>query len=139
MTVSAYVFMKNSNSYKTVDIFYLHKIIYPQIFSSITSNPAVNENARIISGRHTLSGSKDYYEVDLREILNGERKSGNMDKEMKETVLRAADYTNTEAEHYNRRVRICNGIALLLVGLLYSSRYGARIRAFKHRLMKKQG
>ena len=25
MTVSAYVFMKNSNSYKTVDIFYLHK------------------------------------------------------------------------------------------------------------------
>ena len=58
--------MKNSNSYKTVDIFYLHKknnsvIIYPQIFSSITSNPAVNENARIISGRHTLSGSKVRY------------------------------------------------------------------------------
>ena len=105
--------------------------------------------------------------------LTQERKSRNMDKEMKETVLRAADYTNTEAEHCNRRVRICNGIALLfvlayiimkdtslynnstvvigldivqgfavgmlLVGLLYSSRYGARIRAFKHRLMKKQG
>ena len=34
-----------------------------------------------------------YYEVDLREILNGERKSENMDKEMKETVLRAVDYT----------------------------------------------
>ena len=115
----------------------------------------------------------DYYEVDLREILNGERKSGNMDKELKETVLRAADYTNTEAERYNKRVRICNGIALLLVlayiiikdtslydnptvmtgldivqgfavgmlfvGLLYSSRYGARIRAFKHRLIKRQG
>ena len=96
-----------------------------------------------------------------------------MDKEMKETVLQAADYTNAEAERCNRRVRICNGIALLfvlayiilkdtslyknptvvigldivqgfavgmlLVGLLYSSRYGARIRAFKHRLMKKQG
>ena len=30
-------------------------------------------------------------------------------------VLRAADYTNTEAERCNRRVRICNGIALLLV------------------------
>ena len=52
----------------------------------------------------------DYYEVDLREIQNGERKDGNMDKEMKETVLRAADYTNTEAEHYNRPVRICNGM-----------------------------
>ena len=115
----------------------------------------------------------DYYEVDLREILNGERKSGDMDKEMKETLLQAADYTNTEAERYNKRVRICNGIALLLVlayiiikdtslydnptvmtgldivqgfavgmlfvGLLYSSRYGARIRAFKHRLIKRQG
>lgn len=115
----------------------------------------------------------DYYEVDLREILNGEKKSGDMDKEMKETLLQAADYTNTEAERYNKRVRICNGIALLLVlayiiikdtslydnptvmtgldivqgfavgmlfvGLLYSSRYGARIRAFKHRLIKRQG
>jgi hypothetical protein len=115
----------------------------------------------------------DYYEVDLREILNGERKSGDMDKEMKETLLQAADYTNTEAERYNKRVRICNGIALFLilvyiiikdtslydnptvmtgldivqgfavgmlfVGLLYSSRYGARIRAFKHRLIKRQG
>lgn len=30
-------------------------------------------------------------------------------------VLRAADYTNTEAERYNKRVRICNGIALLFV------------------------
>ena len=57
----------------------------------------------------------DYYEVDLREVLNGERKSENMDKEMKETVLRAVDYTNAEAERYNKRVRICNGIAMLLV------------------------
>lgn len=113
----------------------------------------------------------NYYEVDLREILNGERKNENMDKEMKETVLRAVDYTNTEAERYNKRVRICNGIAMLLVlayylikgtslydnstvagvldiaqgfavgmllvGLLYSSRYGVRIRAFKKRLMKR--
>ena len=29
-------------------------------------------------------------------------------------------------------------VGMLLVGLLYSSRYGARIRAFKHRLMKRQ-
>ena len=33
----------------------------------------------------------DFYEVDLREILNGERKSENMEKEMKETVLQAVD------------------------------------------------
>ena len=92
-----------------------------------------------------------------------------MDKETKETVLQAVDYTNTEAQRYHKRVRLCNGVALLLVliyslvkdtdlynnptvmigmdilqgiavgmlliGLLFSSRYGAKIRAFKHRLI----
>ena len=96
-----------------------------------------------------------------------------MDKEIEETVLQAVDYTNAETERYNKRVRICNGIALflvlsytllkdtsfydnpsvmaaldfmqglavglLLICLLYATRYGAKIRAFKHRLMKKQG
>ena len=131
------------------------------------------ENGNNMPDLDILIEISDYYEVDLREILNGERKSENMEKEMKETVLRAVDYTNTEAERCNKRVRICNGIAMLLVlaytiikdtslydnstvmigmdiiqgiavgmllvGLLYSSRYGARIRAFKHRLMKRQG
>lgn len=89
-----------------------------------------------------------------------------------ETVLQAVDYTNTEAERYNKRVRICNAAAMLLVaaytilkdtsvynenyfvrsgaefaqgmaigmlfvGLLMSSRYGVKIRAFKQRLLKK--
>lgn len=111
----------------------------------------------------------DYYEIDLREILNGERKSEDMNKEMKETVLQAADYTNTQAEKYNRRVRICNAIALILIvaymslkdtsvyadnviisnaldfaqglglgmmlaGLIMSSRFAAKVRAFKQRV-----
>lgn len=130
------------------------------------------ENGNNMPDLDILIEISDYYEIDIREILNGERKSENMDKEMKEVVLQAVDYTNTEAERYNKRVRICNGTALLLVlaytlikdtslydnstvmigldivqgfavgmllvGLLYSSRYGAKIRAFKHRLMKKQ-
>lgn len=57
----------------------------------------------------------DYYEVDLREILDGERKGEDMNKEIKETVLQAVDYTNSEAEKCNKRVRICNLIALLLI------------------------
>ena len=36
----------------------------------------------------------DFYEVDLREILDGERKSEQMDKEMKDTVLKVAEYEN---------------------------------------------
>ena len=57
----------------------------------------------------------DLYEVDLREILNGERKSENMNNETKETVLQAVDYTNSETEKINRRIRICNSIALIML------------------------
>lgn len=130
------------------------------------------ENGNNMPDLDILIEISDYYEVDLREILNGERKSENMDKEMKETVLQAVDYSNTEAERYNKRVRICNAIAMLLVvvytilkdtaiyndnsivmagadfaqgmaigmllvGLIMSSRYGTKIRAFKQRLLKK--
>ena len=33
----------------------------------------------------------DYYDVDLRDLLDGERKEDQMDKELKETVLKVAD------------------------------------------------
>ena len=130
------------------------------------------ENGNNMPDLDILIEISDYYEVDLREILNGERKSENMDKEMKETVLQAVDYTNTEAERYNKRVRLCNAIAMglfllytiikdtvvyadysvvkavidilqglaigmLLAGLIMSSRYGAKVRAFKQRLFQK--
>ncbi len=36
----------------------------------------------------------DFYDVDLREILNGERNSESMNEEMKETVLQVAEYSN---------------------------------------------
>lgn len=73
------------------------------------------ENGNNMPDLDILIEISDYYEVDLREVLNGERKSEDMNKEMKETVLQAVDYTNTEAEKYNKRVRICNSIALLLI------------------------
>lgn len=34
----------------------------------------------------------EYYDVEIREILNGERRNGNMEKELKETLLKVADY-----------------------------------------------
>ena len=130
------------------------------------------ENGNNMPDLDILIEISDYYRVDLREILNGERKSEDMNKEMKETVLQAVDYANMEAEKYNKRVRICNAIAMLLVatytilkdttgynensfvmvatdfmqgmaigmllvGLIMSTRYGARVRAFKQRLFKK--
>ena len=46
----------------------------------------------------------DLYQVDLREILNGERKSERMNEELKETVLQVADYSNEEKKVLMRRM-----------------------------------
>lgn len=39
----------------------------------------------------------DYYDIDIKELLNGERKS-EMDKELKETLKTVADYTDTQRQ-----------------------------------------
>ena len=36
----------------------------------------------------------DLYDVDIRELLDGERKSEKMDQELKETIEKVADYSN---------------------------------------------
>ena len=44
----------------------------------------------------------DFYDVDLRELLDGERKSERMDKELEETVFKVADYSNEEKRRLTR-------------------------------------
>ena len=46
----------------------------------------------------------DFYDVDLREILSGERKSERMDEELKDTVLQAVDYSTTKEKALIRRI-----------------------------------
>ena len=111
----------------------------------------------------------DFYDVDLRELLSGERRSEQMDKELKETVLQVADYSNDEKERLLRRMHwlfiagligfitflvitaagLSNtspyegigsfglGIAfgMIILGVIFTSRYAARIREFKRRLL----
>ena len=48
----------------------------------------------------------DYYEVDLRELLDGERKSEKMNKDLEETVLKVADYSNDEKMRLMKRLHI---------------------------------
>ena len=48
----------------------------------------------------------DFFEVDLREILDGERKNKKMDSEMKETVLKVAEYSNIGQKKMARIVLI---------------------------------
>ena len=113
----------------------------------------------------------DFYGVDLREILCGERKSESMNEELKETVLQVADYSNEEKARLLRRMHglflagligfaaflvitlldldttapyefigsFGLGIAfgMIILGVIFTSRYAARIREFKLRLLGK--
>lgn len=109
----------------------------------------------------------DYYEVELRELLDGERRSERMDKELEETVLKVADYSNDEKQRITRRMHIlfiggliaavvylillftdhadnflggfCQGVTLgmMIVGVIMTSKYAARIRSYKRRLLAK--
>lgn len=130
------------------------------------------ENGNNMPDLDILIEISDYYEVDLRELLDGERKSEKMNSEMKETVLKAVDYTNSEAERYTERVHwlllagvifwlasclinhttlnnnavfsaisdFAEGAAtgMSICGLIFTSCYGRRIKAFKQRLLKRQ-
>ena len=46
----------------------------------------------------------DFYDVDIRELLNGERKSENMKEELKETLTMVADYTNAEKDKLSKQL-----------------------------------
>ena len=48
----------------------------------------------------------DLYQVDLRELLNGERKNEQMNEEMKETVLQVAEYSNAEKQRSTKIIRV---------------------------------
>lgn len=130
------------------------------------------ENGNNMPDVDILIGLADFYEVDIRELIDGERKNENMDKETKETVLKAAEYMNMGTEQYTKRVHILllaggifwfvaslishtelnnnavlnavsnfaegAAIGMILCGIVFTSRYGQRIKAFKQRLLKRR-
>ncbi|MDE6701954.1 MAG: helix-turn-helix domain-containing protein [Acetatifactor sp.] len=71
------------------------------------------ENGNNMPDLDILIQISDYYEIDLRELLDGERKSEKMNKELEETVLKAVDYTNSETELYIKMVH-----GLLFIGAM---------------------
>ena len=60
----------------------------------------------------------EFYDVDLREILDGGRRNEQMDKEMKETVLKVADFSNEEKGKVMKRMHILFITALVLMTVL---------------------
>ncbi len=64
----------------------------------------------------------DLYDVDLREIFNGERKTREMNDEMRETMLMASDYTNENKEKFLKRMRI-----MFIIGTFFGGCYLATL------------
>lgn len=66
----------------------------------------------------------EFYAVDVKEILEGERKSENMDKELKETLSKVADYNKLEMERVNKAGNAAFGLtfavcaAMIVIQLL---------------------
>ncbi len=58
----------------------------------------------------------DFYSVDIREILNGERKSEEMNQETKETLLQVAEYNGTEKAQLKKRMMNLSIGAFILLG-----------------------
>ena len=72
------------------------------------SNKTVSrwENGRNMPDISILIEIADYYDVDIRELIDGERRSEKMDKELKETVLKVADYSDEERKRLMKKLHI---------------------------------
>ena len=109
----------------------------------------------------------DYYEVDLRELIDGERKIEKMNEELKETVLKVAEFSNEDKMKVTKRMNklfvggfmaaviyiilfftdnadnflggVCLGITfgMMIVGVIITSKYASKIRECKMRLLHK--
>ena len=80
------------------------------------------ENGNNLPDISLLIELADFYDVDIREILDGERKSENMDQEVKEALTRVADYTDAEKENILKKSLICiaGTVAVFLVLVIFN-------------------
>ncbi len=56
----------------------------------------------------------EFYEVEVKEILDGERRNGMMDQEWKETLSKVADYNKLEKEQAAKAGNIAFGLTFLI-------------------------
>ena len=72
----------------------------------------------------------DFYDVDIREIIDGERKSENMDNETKDTLKKVAEYATEESNKRKERLRtmLAGSTCVMLVSyLLFGSEHKGRL------------
>ena len=72
----------------------------------------------------------DFYDVDIREIIDGERKSENMDNETKDTLIKVAEYATEESNKRKERLRtmLAGSTCLMLLSyVLFGSEHKGRL------------
>ena len=74
----------------------------------------------------------EFYDVEIKEIIDGERKSENMNQKEKETLQKVAEYTEEEKNMLMKRVRIISfiGLGSLMLALLFVSFNIEQINSF---------
>ena len=75
------------------------------------------ENGNTMPDLGILVELADFYEVDIKEIIDGERKSESMKKEEKETLRKVADYAEVEKKLVVRRRCIVTFVGTLVCAL----------------------
>lgn len=75
------------------------------------------ENGNTMPELGILVELADYYEVDIKEIIDGERKSEIMKKEEKETLQKVADYAEAEKKSVVKRKCIVTFIGTMVFAL----------------------
>ena len=63
----------------------------------------------------------EFYDVDIKEIIDGERKSENMNDEVKETILAVADYADKQKKQAVLRAIIMFALEMLCCGFTIAS------------------
>ena len=59
----------------------------------------------------------DYYDIDIRDLLRGGRKSEKMEENLKETLVMVADYTEADKEKLLNKVYGC-GLAMWIIAIV---------------------
>ena len=77
------------------------------------------ENGNNMPDISILVEISEFYDVDIREILDGERKSENMTEETKEILVKTAEYTSVEKEKYLKILKGVVGVGLVAFTFIY--------------------
>lgn len=136
------VWLKNV-FFSPYDVFF-HQLLYDNYQEEIAEMFGVSsrsvsrwENRNTMPDLGILVELADYYDVDIREIVDGERKSEKLERETKETLLRVADYADSgKKQALNKKkaiIFICCGVIIslmiaiaYLVFYLFSQQYNSK-------------